>query len=88
VLARSWTAIPRCRISRLSRRKRAPLPDGAFALYRLSRASPVHDEAHVKNALARFRQAVFESKVMEFDYEGYVAKEEASLYEAGRRGGG
>ena len=49
-------------MSRLSARKRARLPDRAFAYVdsRGRRRLPVHDKAHVKNALARFSQVVFE----------------------------
>jgi class 3 adenylate cyclase len=63
VLAQSWKASYRCRMSRLSTRRRARLPDRAFAYIdsRGRRRLPVHDKAHVKNALARFSQVVFET---------------------------
>ena len=50
-------------MSRLSPKKRARLPDRAFAYVdsRGRRRLPVHDKAHVKNALARFNQVEFES---------------------------
>ncbi len=46
----------------LSARKRAGLPNSAFAYIdsRGKRRLPIHDEAHVRNALARFNQVVFE----------------------------
>ena len=48
---------------RLKSSKRERLPDRAFAYIdsRGSRPLPVHDKAHVKNALARFNQVAFES---------------------------
>jgi class 3 adenylate cyclase len=51
-------------MSRLSARKRARLPDRAFAYVdaRGRRRLPIHDKAHVKNALARFNQVVFENE--------------------------
>ena len=44
-------------------RERAKLPDRAFAYVDASgkRRLPIHDEAHVRNALARFSQVRFES---------------------------
>jgi class 3 adenylate cyclase len=50
-------------MSRLKPRKRARLPDRAFAYIdaRGRRRLPVHDKAHVRNALARFNQVDFES---------------------------
>jgi class 3 adenylate cyclase len=50
-------------MSRLDASKRARLPDSAFAYVdsRGRRRLPVHDEAHVRNALARFNQVAFES---------------------------
>ena len=50
-------------MSRLSTRKRARLPDRAFAYVdsRGRRRLPVHDKAHVKNALARFSRVIFET---------------------------
>jgi class 3 adenylate cyclase len=48
---------------RLDARKRAGLPATAFAYVdsRGRRRLPIHDKAHVKNALARFNQVTFES---------------------------
>jgi class 3 adenylate cyclase len=48
---------------RLSARRRAELPASAFAYIdgRGRRRLPIHDEAHVRNALARFTQVAFES---------------------------
>ncbi len=50
-------------MSRLNARRRARLPDRAFAYVdsRGRRRLPIHDKAHVRNALARFSQVVFES---------------------------
>jgi class 3 adenylate cyclase len=50
-------------MSRLDARKRASLPDRAFAYVdsRGRRRLPIHDEAHVRNALARFSQVTFEN---------------------------
>jgi class 3 adenylate cyclase len=52
-------------MSRLKTRKRARLPDRAFAYVdsRGGRRLPIHDKAHVRNALARFNQVVFENDV-------------------------
>jgi class 3 adenylate cyclase len=49
-------------MSRLNARKRARLPARAFAYVdsRGRRRLPIHDKAHVRNALARFSQVVFE----------------------------
>ena len=49
-------------MARLKTSKRARLPDSAFAYVdsRGERRLPVHDKAHVRNALARFNQVVFE----------------------------
>ena len=48
----------------LSARERAALPDSAFAYVDSAgkRRLPIHDEAHVRNALARFNRVVFESE--------------------------
>jgi class 3 adenylate cyclase len=48
---------------RLKTSKRARLPDSAFAYVdsRGGRRLPVHDKAHVRNALARFNQVAFEN---------------------------
>ena len=50
-------------MSRLSAKARAQLPDGAFAYVNAKgqRRLPIHDEAHVRNALARFNQIRFEN---------------------------
>jgi hypothetical protein len=50
-------------MSRLRGTKRARLPDRAFAYVdsRGRRRLPVHDKAHVRNALARFSQVAFEN---------------------------
>src|SRR5437870_9822250 len=50
-------------MARLKTGKRARLPDSAFAYVdsRGRRRLPVHDKAHVRNALARFKQVPFES---------------------------
>src|SRR5262249_49420696 len=58
-----WEGRYRWHMPRLTTRKRARLPERAFA-YTVSRGRrrlPVHDKAHVKNALARFSQVVFET---------------------------
>src|SRR4030095_1768305 len=49
-------------MSRLDASKRARLPASAFAYIdaRGRRRLPIHDEAHVRNALARFSQVGFE----------------------------
>ena len=49
---------------RLSARERAQLPDSAFAYVdsRGRRRLPIHDAAHVRNALARFGQVAFEDE--------------------------
>ena len=46
----------------LSTRARARLPNSAFAYVDSTgqRRLPIHDEAHVRNALARFEQTRFE----------------------------
>lgn len=50
-------------MARLKPTKRARLPDRAFAYIdgRGRRRLPIHDKAHVRNALARFNQVTFES---------------------------
>ena len=52
-----------CPVARLTDRERAKLPDRVFAYVHASgkRRLPIHDEAHVRNALARFSQVRFES---------------------------
>src|SRR5438309_5632445 len=49
-------------MSRLDGTKRASLPDRAFAYVDAAgrRRLPIHDAAHVRNALARFDQTVFD----------------------------
>jgi class 3 adenylate cyclase len=51
-------------VARLDAAKRAKLPSSAFAYIdsRGRRRLPIHDEAHVRNALARFNQVVFEDE--------------------------
>src|SRR6059036_2378418 len=50
-------------MSRLKAKKRARLPDRAFAYVdaRGRRRLPINDKAHVRNALARFNQVAFEN---------------------------
>ena len=49
-------------MAELRDRERAKLPDSAFAYVDSSgrRRLPIHDEAHVRNALARFNRVLFE----------------------------
>jgi class 3 adenylate cyclase len=51
----------RC-VARLTAKERARLPDRAFAYIDSAgrRRLPIHDASHVRNALARFNQVVFE----------------------------
>jgi class 3 adenylate cyclase len=51
-------------MARLGARERAQLPDSAFAYIDSSgkRRLPIHDAAHVRNALARFSQVAFEDE--------------------------
>ena len=51
-------------MSRLAASKRARLPGSAFAYVdsRGRRRLPIHDEAHLRNALARFNQVGFEDE--------------------------
>ena len=51
-------------MARLKGSKRSRLPDKAFAYVdsRGARRLPVHDKAHVRNALARFNQVAFENE--------------------------
>lgn len=51
-------------MARLSDRERARLPDKAFAYISSKgrRLLPIHDEGHVRAALARFNQVAFESE--------------------------
>jgi len=48
----------------LTARERARLPDSAFAYVDVTgrRRLPIHDEAHVRNALARFNRVLFEDE--------------------------
>jgi hypothetical protein len=48
----------------LSARERVQLPDSAFGYIDSGgrRRLPIHDAAHVRNALARFSQVVFEDE--------------------------
>jgi class 3 adenylate cyclase len=54
-------------MSRLKTSERAKLPDRAFAYIDSSgkRRLPIHDEAHVRNALARFEHVAFEDEAAE-----------------------
>jgi len=49
---------------RLGAKERAQLPDSAFAYIdsRGRRRLPIHDASHVRNALARFNQVIFEGE--------------------------
>jgi class 3 adenylate cyclase len=49
---------------RLGAKERAQLPDSAFAYIdsRGRRRLPIHDASHVRNALARFNQVIFEDE--------------------------
>ena len=51
-------------MAKLSAKERARLPDSAFAYIDASgrRRLPIHDEAHVRNALARFERVSFEDE--------------------------
>jgi len=51
-------------MANLSAKKRAELPDSAFAYIDTHgrRRLPINDEAHVRNALSRFNQVAFESE--------------------------
>ncbi len=51
-------------MSQLNSKKRARLPQTAFAYVdsRGRRRLPIHDESHVRNALSRFNQVVFEDE--------------------------
>ena len=52
-------------MSQLDSKKRAKLPDSAFAYVDSQgrRRLPINDESHVRNALARFNQVAFEDEV-------------------------
>src|SRR5687768_18071382 len=51
-------------MARLGAKERAQLPDSAFAYIDSQgrRRLPIHDAAHVRNALARFNQVAFEDE--------------------------
>src|SRR5665213_2570737 len=51
-------------MTQLSQKSRDSLPDSAFAYVdsRGRRRLPINDEAHVRNALARFNQTTFEDE--------------------------
>ena len=51
-------------MAELGAKERAKLPDTAFAYIdsKRRRLLPIHDEAHVRNALARFNRVVFEDE--------------------------
>jgi class 3 adenylate cyclase len=51
-------------MAELGARERAKLPDSAFAYIDSTgrRRLPIHDEAHVRNALARFNRVLFEDE--------------------------
>jgi len=51
-------------MAELGARERAQLPDSAFAYIDSTgrRRLPIHDEAHVRNALARFNRVLFEDE--------------------------
>src|ERR671931_891177 len=54
-------------MARLTSGQRAGLPDRAFAYVdaRGNRKLPIHDESHVRNALARFDRVAFEDDAAE-----------------------
>lgn len=91
-------------MGRLGASKRAKLPDRAFAYVdsRGHRRLPIHDAAHVRNALARFNQVVFEdersrerarsrllnaAKRFRIVPVGFITGQFASERQLGRRGG-
>src|SRR5687768_11749142 len=63
---RAWSLVTGCRyrrsMARLRASDRARLPDSAFAYVdsKGRRRLPINDEAHVRNALARFERVAFE----------------------------
>src|SRR5215216_1569998 len=61
---RSGASCDHAAMPRLSAKERAQLPDRAFAYIdsRGRRRLPIHDAAHVRNALARFSQVAFEDE--------------------------
>ena len=91
-------------MARLGTKKRATLPDRAFAYVdaRGHRRLPIHDAAHVRNALARFNQVAFEddsarerarqrllqaAKKFKIVPVGFITGQFESERELGRRGG-
>jgi hypothetical protein len=54
-------------VAELTKKERAGLPDRAFAYVDSQghRRLPIHDEAHVRNALARFDRVAFEDDAAE-----------------------
>jgi class 3 adenylate cyclase len=91
-------------MARLGASKRAKLPDRAFAYVDASghRRLPIHDAAHVRNALARFNQVAFEddrcrdrarrrllnaAKRFRIVPVGFITGQFASERRLGRRGG-
>lgn len=91
-------------MARLGTKKRATLPDRAFAYVdaRGHRRLPIHDAAHVRNALARFNQVAFEddpsrelarrrllnaAKRFKIVPVGFITGQFESERERGRRGG-
>jgi hypothetical protein len=54
-------------VAELTKKERAGLPDRAFAYVDSQghRRVPIHDEAHVRNALARFDRVAFEDDAAE-----------------------
>lgn len=54
-------------MAKLTKKERAGLPDRAFAYVDSQghRRVPIHDEAHVRNALARFDRVAFEDDAAE-----------------------
>ena len=71
-------------MSQLDSRKRAKLPASAFAYVdsKGRRRLPIHDEPHVRNALARFNQVAFE------DGAGRERARKKLLVAAGKASGG
>src|SRR5829696_5189173 len=69
-------------MARLDATERANLPDRAFAYIdsRGRRRLPIHDPAHVRNALARFSQVAFED-------EGAQDRARARLLRAAKKHG-
>jgi hypothetical protein len=59
-------------VAELTKKERAGLPDRAFAYVDSQghRRVPIHDEAHVRNALARFDRVAFEDDAAEVRARG------------------